>query len=98
MIRKVFSLFIDNMHEDLSIIDFKNLFSSFGDVLDAYIPNSNKLETHESANEAMDADVHEGLSDNSKTITQPFNNAHGRPIYVGKFTSQVPSCGSCMGW
>ena len=34
---KVFSLFIDNQPEDLSTINFKDLFSSFRDVLDAYI-------------------------------------------------------------
>ena len=44
----------------------------------------------------MDKDVDEGLSDNSKTITQPLDNAHSRPIYVEKFTSQVPSCGYSM--
>ena len=36
---KVFSIFVDNMLDDLSIINFKDLFSSFGEILDAYIPN-----------------------------------------------------------
>lgn len=36
---KVFPLFVDNLPEDLSIIGLKDLFSSFENVLDAYIPN-----------------------------------------------------------
>ena len=36
------------------------------------------------------------VSDNSKTITQPLDNNHSLLIYVGKFTSQVSSCGSSM--
>ena len=44
----------------------------------------------------MEENVYEGVSDNNKTITQPLNNAHSCPIYVGKFTSEVPSCGFSM--
>ena len=44
----------------------------------------------------MEEDVREDLSDNSKTISQTLKNAHSRSIYVGKFLSQVPSCGSSM--
>ena len=36
---KVFSIFIDNLPEDLSNINFKDLFSSYEEVLDAYILN-----------------------------------------------------------
>ncbi|KAJ8440234.1 hypothetical protein Cgig2_023999 [Carnegiea gigantea] len=59
-------------------------------------PNDNNLEAWRSANEAVEEDVHKGLSDNSKTITQPLNNAPSRPIYVGKSIFQVPRCGSSM--
>ena len=40
--------------------------------------------------------VHEGFSDDSKTITKPSDNAPSYLIYVEKFISQVPSCGSYM--
>ncbi|KAJ8440469.1 hypothetical protein Cgig2_013628 [Carnegiea gigantea] len=46
--------------------------------------------------ESKGNDVHEGLLDNSKTITQPLDDAHNRPIFVGKFPSQAPSCGSSI--
>ncbi|KAJ8446338.1 hypothetical protein Cgig2_005869 [Carnegiea gigantea] len=59
-------------------------------------PNGDGLEGHKSANEVVEEDVRENLSDNSKTTSQPFNNVHSHPIYVGKFPSQVPSCGSSM--
>ncbi|KAJ8446268.1 hypothetical protein Cgig2_016039 [Carnegiea gigantea] len=59
-------------------------------------PNGNNLEVQKSANEAVEEDVHDGFSDNSKTITQPLNNAYNRPIYIGKFTSQVTNCNSSM--
>jgi len=59
-------------------------------------PNGDGLEGHKSANEVVDEDVHENVSDNSKTISQPFDNVHSRPIYVRKFPSQVPSSGSSM--
>ncbi|KAJ8432525.1 hypothetical protein Cgig2_030317 [Carnegiea gigantea] len=58
--------------------------------------NDNNLETWRSANEVMEEGVHEGLLDNSMTITQPLDNASSRLIYVGKFIPQVPSCGSSM--
>ncbi|KAJ8431926.1 hypothetical protein Cgig2_016359 [Carnegiea gigantea] len=58
--------------------------------------NGNELEGQKNADEVVDKDACEGLSDNSKTITQPLDNAQCRLIYVGKFTSQVPSCGSSM--
>jgi len=58
--------------------------------------NDNELEGQNSANEVVENDVHEGLSDNSRTITQPMDNVHNCPIYVEKFTFQVPSCGSSM--
>ena len=35
----MFSIYIDNLSKDLGIIDFKDLFSSFGEVLKAYITN-----------------------------------------------------------
>ena len=44
----------------------------------------------------MEEDVHEDLLDNSKTISQLLNNKHNQLIYVGKFSSQAPSCGSSM--
>ena len=59
-------------------------------------PNGNELEAQKSANEAMEDDVPKGLSDNSKTIAQPLDNAHGQLIYAGKFTSKVLNCGSFM--
>ena len=59
-------------------------------------PNDNELECQKNANEAMDKDVREGFSNNSKIITQPLDNAQCRPIYVGKLTSQVLSCRSFM--
>ncbi|KAJ8433439.1 hypothetical protein Cgig2_030961 [Carnegiea gigantea] len=106
---KVFPLFVDNLPEDLSIIGLKDLFSSFENVLDAYIPNKlgrkfgkkngfvkfvditedmkavkhvngkiagdspyilsspngNKLEAQKCANEAVEENIHEGLSDNN---------------------------------
>ena len=40
----------------------------------------------------MKDDVYKELLDDSKTITKYLDNAH----YVGKFTSQVPNCGSSM--
>jgi len=40
--------------------------------------------------------VFEGLSNNSKTITQPLDGAHNRPISVEKFSFQAPSYGSSM--
>ncbi|KAJ8448713.1 hypothetical protein Cgig2_010600 [Carnegiea gigantea] len=46
--------------------------------------------------EVVGNDVHDGLSDNSKTITQPLDNAHNRHIFVKKFPSQAPSCGSSI--
>ncbi|KAJ8438276.1 hypothetical protein Cgig2_030641 [Carnegiea gigantea] len=49
-----------------------------------------------SANEAVEEDVYEGLSDNNKTVTQPLDNAHSHLVYVGKFTSQLLSCGSSI--
>ena len=58
--------------------------------------NSNKLEAPNGNLEVVGNDVHEGLSNNSKTITQPLDDAHNRPIFVGKFPSQAPSCGSSM--
>ncbi|KAJ8423938.1 LOW QUALITY PROTEIN: hypothetical protein Cgig2_032952 [Carnegiea gigantea] len=61
--------------------------SSFGTLLSN--PNDNELEGQKNATEAVDKDVHEGLSNNSKIITQPLNNAQCRPIYVGKLTSQM---------
>lgn len=36
---KVFSIFIDNLPKNLSITNSKDLFSSFGEVSDAYIQN-----------------------------------------------------------
>ncbi|KAJ8424798.1 hypothetical protein Cgig2_018690 [Carnegiea gigantea] len=132
---------VDTISDDLNITSFKDLFSSFGEVLDAYIPNhvgqkicncklyvmwarfqkrmsatgrmgsdptkrkpvckwipkvknvpsqdlgspykqallsnpnGNELEGQENANDAVDKDVHEGLSNNSKTITQHLDNA-----------------------
>ena len=59
-------------------------------------PNNNELEAQKGANEAMDEDVYEGLSNNSKTVKQPLHNAHHSLIYFGKFTSQVPSYGSSV--
>ncbi|KAJ8434481.1 hypothetical protein Cgig2_032658 [Carnegiea gigantea] len=41
-------------------------------------------------------DVHEGRSDNNKTITQPLDDTHNRSIFVGKFPSQAPSYGSSV--
>ncbi|KAJ8432568.1 hypothetical protein Cgig2_026616 [Carnegiea gigantea] len=52
-------------------------------------PNSNKLEAPNGNLEVAGNDVHEGLSDNSETITQPLNGAHNRSIFVGKFPSQA---------
>ncbi|KAJ8441515.1 hypothetical protein Cgig2_026316 [Carnegiea gigantea] len=49
------------------------------------------LEGQKSAKEVVEEDVHEVPSDNTKTISQSLNNAHNRPIYIGK-----PSCGSSM--
>ncbi|KAJ8450428.1 hypothetical protein Cgig2_002113 [Carnegiea gigantea] len=46
-------------------------------------PNDNNLEAGRSANEVAEEAVYEGLSDNSKTITQPLDNALNRPIYCG---------------
>ena len=59
-------------------------------------PNGNELAGQKNVNEDVDKDVHEGLSDNSKTITEPLDNAQCRQIYVGKFTSEVLSCRSFM--
>jgi len=59
-------------------------------------PNDNVLECQKSANEAMKEDVREDISDNNKTINQSLNNARSRPIYVGKFPSQLPSSVSSM--
>ncbi|KAJ8423074.1 hypothetical protein Cgig2_007577 [Carnegiea gigantea] len=56
--------------------------------------NGNGLEGQKRAKEAMEEDAHEDLSDNSKTISQPLDNAYNRQIYVGKFPSQAPRCGS----
>ncbi|KAJ8446435.1 hypothetical protein Cgig2_019328 [Carnegiea gigantea] len=58
--------------------------------------NSNKSEAPNGNLEVAGNDVHEGLSDNSKIITQPLDGAHNRPIFVKKFPSQAPSCGSSM--
>jgi len=58
--------------------------------------NSNKLESPNGNLKVAGNDVHEGFLDNSKTITQPLNGAHNRPIFVGKFPSQALSCGSSM--
>ncbi|KAJ8446806.1 hypothetical protein Cgig2_016116 [Carnegiea gigantea] len=57
---------------------------------------SNKLEAPNGNLEVVGNDVHEGLSDNSKTITQPLHDAHNRPIFVGEFPYQAPSCGSSI--
>jgi len=59
-------------------------------------PNSDKLEAPNGNREVMGNDVHEGLLDNTKTITQLLDDAHNRPIFVGKFPSQAPRCGSSM--
>ncbi|KAJ8425992.1 hypothetical protein Cgig2_007806 [Carnegiea gigantea] len=156
---KKISIFIDNLPEDLITINFKDLFSSFGEVSDTYIPNifgrktsrkyglsrfidiqegtkaiehmiewkkgeyfsqsklvwkwipkvknvrsqdisspykqaflsypnGNKLETQKGANEAVEEDAHEGLSNNGKTINQSLDNAHSRPILLGSSPSK----------
>ncbi|KAJ8428512.1 hypothetical protein Cgig2_029965 [Carnegiea gigantea] len=54
-------------------------------------PISNKLEAPNGNLEVVGNDVHEGLSNNSKT--KPLDDAHNRPIFVGKFPSQASSCG-----
>ncbi|KAJ8429669.1 LOW QUALITY PROTEIN: hypothetical protein Cgig2_010408 [Carnegiea gigantea] len=59
-------------------------------------PNGNGLEGQTSANEAVEEDVHEDLSNNSETISQSLDNAHSCPIYIGKLPSQAPSRGSLM--
>ncbi|KAJ8441593.1 hypothetical protein Cgig2_023157 [Carnegiea gigantea] len=59
-------------------------------------PSGDGLEGQKSANEIVEEDVREDLSDNSKTISQTLKNAHSRPNYFGKFPSQVPSCESSM--
>ena len=53
--------------------------------------NSNKLETPNGNFKVVGNDAHEGLLDNSKIITQPLDDAHNRPIFVGKVPSQAPS-------
>ncbi|KAJ8442359.1 hypothetical protein Cgig2_018615 [Carnegiea gigantea] len=72
-------------------IDNQQFASPYKQTLLSY-PNSNMLE----APNGCENDVHEGLSDNSKTITQALDDAHNHPIFVGKFPSQAPSCGSSM--
>ncbi|KAJ8430678.1 hypothetical protein Cgig2_033834 [Carnegiea gigantea] len=69
--------------------DNQQLASPYKQALLSYL-NSNKLEAPNGNLEAVGNDVHEGLSDNSKTITQPLDDAHNRPIFVRKFPSQAP--------
>ncbi|KAJ8442566.1 hypothetical protein Cgig2_026508 [Carnegiea gigantea] len=73
----------------------QQLASPYKQALLSY-PNNNKLEAPNGNLEVAENDVHEGLLDNSKTITQPLDGAHNRPIFVGKFPSQAPSCGSSL--
>jgi len=47
--------------------------------------NSSKLEAPNGDLEVVGNDVHEGLSDNNKAITQSLHDAHNRPIFFGKF-------------
>ncbi|KAJ8431031.1 hypothetical protein Cgig2_022973 [Carnegiea gigantea] len=75
--------------------DNQQLASPYEQALLSY-PNSNKLEAPNGNLEVVGTDVHEGLLDNSKTITQPLDDPHNRPIFVGKFPSQAPSCRSFM--
>ncbi|KAJ8448792.1 hypothetical protein Cgig2_011413 [Carnegiea gigantea] len=58
--------------------------------------NSNKLEAPNGNLEVVGNDVHEGLSDNGKTIIQFLDDAHNRPTFVGKFPSQALSYGSSI--
>ncbi|KAJ8445724.1 hypothetical protein Cgig2_026051 [Carnegiea gigantea] len=74
----------------------QQLASPYKQALLSY-PNSNKLEAPNGNLRVADNVVHEGLSDNSKTITQSLDSVHNRPIFVGKFPSQAPSSGSSMG-
>ncbi|KAJ8445836.1 hypothetical protein Cgig2_027917 [Carnegiea gigantea] len=60
----------------------QQLASPYKQALLSY-PNSNKLEAPNGNLEVVGNDVHEGLSDNSKTITQPLDGAHNRSIFVG---------------
>ncbi|KAJ8447423.1 hypothetical protein Cgig2_019417 [Carnegiea gigantea] len=73
----------------------QKLASPYKQALLSY-PNSNKLEAPNGDLEVAGNDVHEGLPDNSKTITQPLDGAHNRPIFVGKFPFQALSYGSSM--
>ncbi|KAJ8423822.1 hypothetical protein Cgig2_017385 [Carnegiea gigantea] len=73
----------------------KMLTSPYKEALLSY-PNSNMLEAPNGNLEVVGNDVYKGLSDNSQTITQPLDDAHNHLIFVGKFPSQTPSCGSSM--
>ena len=75
--------------------DNQQMASPYKLVLLSYL-NSNKLEAPNGNLEVVGNDVHEGLLDNSKTITQPLDDPHNCPIFIGKFPSQAPSCGSSM--
>ncbi|KAJ8442643.1 hypothetical protein Cgig2_003687 [Carnegiea gigantea] len=78
-----------------ALADNQQLTSPYKQALLSY-PNSNMLEAPHGNLEVVENNVHEGLSDNSKIITQPLDDAHNRSIFVGKFPSQAPSCGSSM--
>ncbi|KAJ8436673.1 hypothetical protein Cgig2_006383 [Carnegiea gigantea] len=73
----------------------QQLASPYKQALLSY-PNSNKLEAPNDNLEVAGNDVHESLSDNSKTITQSLDGAHNQSIFVGKFPSQALSYGSSM--
>ena len=49
-------------------------------------PIAINLKLEKVGNVAVETNVHEALSDNSKTVTQPLENAQSHLIHVGRFT------------
>ena len=57
----VFSIFIDNLPENLNFTSFKNMFCSFGEVLDVHIPNKFRKKTGRKYGFIIFATIQEGM-------------------------------------